>query len=274
MPYVPTRSAYLRGGGLEVALYPNAVLLRGSVAGTARAYGLLAEALTGHADMLQTGSAEAQDIERQIQRVWTIYRENPEAHRNAWPLSSRLNDIAVEIARRSLPFDEWQVVYRQALQLSRTLNGEPQLVEQTLGQESATEAIAPERADRAHRRRLSTRVLLSRILDTGSHLVLKQIELARTEVKADLAAELGMAKLVASAAVGVLLGVSVLLHAAVAGLAAWLPAWLAALGLGVLFLIVSTAIGYLGWQRRVSAALPVTRKSVTEDVQWVKERIA
>jgi Putative Actinobacterial Holin-X, holin superfamily III len=218
-------------------------------------------------------SAEAQDLERQIQRVWTVYRENPEAHRNAWALSSRLSDIAAEIARRSLSFDEWQVVYRQALQLSRALNGEPQLVEQALGQESAAEAIAPQGADSAYRG-LPARALLHRILDTGSRLLLKQIELARTEVRADLAAELGMARLLAGAGVGALLGMSVLLLAAVAGLAAWLPAWLAALGLGVVILSISAAIGYVGWQRRVRAALPVTRKSVTEDVQWMKGRIA
>ena len=159
-PYVPARSVYLRGGDLEVTLYPNALLLRGSVVDAARAHGLLAEALTGHADMLQTVTAEAQDIERQIQRVWTVYRENPEAHRNAWALSARLSDIAAEIARRSLSFDEWQVVYRQALQLSRALTGEPQLVEQALGQESAAAVIAPPRADSAYW--LPTRVLLRR----------------------------------------------------------------------------------------------------------------
>jgi hypothetical protein len=272
-PYVPARSVYLRGGDLEIVLYPNALMLRGSVADTARAHGLLAEALTGHADMLQTVSAEAQDIERQIQRVWTVYRENPEAHRNAWALSSRLGDIAAEIARRSLSFDEWQIVYRQALQLSRTLNGEPQLVEQALGQESPAEASALQLADSAYRW-LPARVLLRRILDTGSRFLLKQIELARTEVRADLAAEVRMARLLAGAGVGALLAISVLLLAAVAGLAAWLPAWLAALGLGVVILSISAAIGYGGWQRRVRAVLPVTRKSVTEDVQWIKRRIA
>ena len=271
-PYVPARSVYLRGGDLEIVLYPNALMLRGSVADTARAHGLLAEALTGHADMLQTVSAEAQDIERQIQRVWTVYRENPEAHRNAWALSSRLSDIAAEIARRSLSFDEWQIVYRQALQLSRALHGDPQLVEQALGQESEAEAIVPPRVDSAYW--LPTTVLLRRILDAGSRLLRTRIELARAEVRADLDAELGMAKLLAGAGVGALLSMSVLLLAAVAGLAAWFPAWLAALGLGMVILSISVAIGYAGWQRRVRAALPVTRKSVTEDVQWIKGRIA
>ena len=83
-----------------------------------------------------------------------------------------------------------------------------------------------------------------------------------------------MAKLLAGAGVGALLSMSGLLLAAVAGLAAWLPAWLGALALGMVILIISAVIGYVGWQRRVRAALPLTRKSVTEDVQWIKERIA
>ena len=93
------------------------------------------------------------------------------------------------MAERPLPFDEWQVVYRQTLQLDRALTGRPPLVEQALGQESAAAVIAPPRADSAYW--LPTRVLLRRILDAGSRLLQTQVELARTEVRADLAAEPG-----------------------------------------------------------------------------------
>ena len=86
--YVPEQTAYYRGDHLEVALYPNALMLRGTVDETGRAHGLLVEALTGQPDMLQTTAVEAQDIERQIQRVWSVFRENPDAHRNARPLMS------------------------------------------------------------------------------------------------------------------------------------------------------------------------------------------
>ena len=108
---------------------------------TGRAHGLLVEALTGQPDMLQTTAVEAQDIERQIQRVWSVFRENPDAHRNARPLMSRLNEIATEVSRRALPFDEWQVVYRQTLQLARALGDEPQLIERTLGERQAVAVV-------------------------------------------------------------------------------------------------------------------------------------
>ena len=272
--YVPEQTAYFRGGHLEVALYPNALLLRGTVDETARAHGLLVESLTGQPDMLQTTSVEAQEIERQIQRVWTIYRENPDAHRNARPLISRLNDIATEVARLALPFEDWQVVYRQALQLARALDGEPQLIERTLGEQQAVAVPAPEPEGAQLRHHLSTRELVSRILEMGTHLVSKEVELARAEVAADLTAELGTGRMLAGAVAGLLLAVNMLLLAAVAALTLWLPGWLAAIALGVLFLAVGGLAGYVGWKRRVAAPLAVTRTSVTEDLQWLKRRIA
>jgi hypothetical protein len=121
--YVADQSAYFHSGDLEAVLYPNALLLRGPSGVAARAHALAVEALTGHADMFQTVSSEAQEIERQIQRVWSAYRRNPAAHENAIALLSRFDEIATEIARRPLAFDDWQVVYRQVLQLGRALRG-------------------------------------------------------------------------------------------------------------------------------------------------------
>jgi hypothetical protein len=269
--YVPAQTAYYRGGDLEVALYPNALMLRGTVDETGRAHGLLVEALTGQPDMLQTTSAEAQDIERQIQRVWSVFRQNPDAHRNARPLISRLNDIAAEISRRALPFDEWQVVYRQALQLARALGDEPQLIERTLGERRAASVATADDATRNSR--VPTRELVNRAIGTGARLFSQEIELARAEVQADLAAEIGTAKMLAGAAAGLVLGLSVMLLAAIAALVLWVPSWLVAIAFGALFLSVGALLGYAGWKRRIGAPLAATRASLTEDVQWLKRRI-
>jgi hypothetical protein len=101
--YVADQSAYFRSEDLEAVLYPNALLLRGPSGVAARAHALAVEALTGHPDMFQTASSEAQEIERQIQRVWSAYRLNPQAHQNAPSLLSRFEEIATEIARRPCP---------------------------------------------------------------------------------------------------------------------------------------------------------------------------
>src|SRR4030095_1859773 len=126
--YVLEKTAYFRNAALEAALYPNALLLRGSDADTARAHALTVEAVTGHPDMFQTVSAEAQDLERQIQRVWSALRRHPEAHAHARPLLSRLDDIAAQMARLPLPFAGWQVVYRRILPIARAAAGDAQLL--------------------------------------------------------------------------------------------------------------------------------------------------
>jgi hypothetical protein len=138
--HVPDRLAYFRGPRLEVALYPTGLLLRGSEQDTAWAHGLVVEALTS-APALQTFDPRAQDLERQIRRVWSVYRENPPAHEGAQALAGRVTEIASELGRLPVGYDEWQIVYRQTLQLGRALTGEPPLL-------GVTSSGPPERAER------------------------------------------------------------------------------------------------------------------------------
>ena len=123
-------------------------------------------------------------------------------------------------------------------------------------------------------RSLSTRELVSRLVKAGSLLVAKEVELARAEIKADLQAELGVLKLMVTAAVAAVLGINLLLVSAVFALTHWMPGWLAALALGGVILAVAIVLGLIGWARRVSSPLAVTRKTVKEDMQWAKERLA
>jgi hypothetical protein len=272
--YVADQSAYFRSGELEAVLYPNALLLRGPSGITAQAHALAVEALTGRPDMFQTVSAEAQEIERQIQRVWSAYRLNPEAHESAGPLLSRFDEIASEAARRPLPFDDWQVVYRQVLQLGRALGGRPQILEVTLPKEIFMASVTSHAPIDPETQSLSTRQLLTRLLETVSLLVTKEVELARAELKADLKAELDMVKLLVAAGMVAVFGVNLLLVSAVFALTAWMPGWLAALGVAALLLAIGALLALFGWTRRVSAPMAVTRKTVKEDVQWAKERLA
>ena len=122
-------------------------------------------------------------------------------------------------------------------------------------------------------RSLSMLELLRQLLQTASLLIKKEVELARAELKADLQAQLRMAKRLAIAAVLALLGVNLLLVAVVFALAHVMPGWLAALVLGVLLLVVGAAIGLKAWRGRVSAPLAVTRKHVKEDLEWAKEHL-
>jgi uncharacterized membrane protein YbhN (UPF0104 family) len=123
-------------------------------------------------------------------------------------------------------------------------------------------------------RSLSTRQLLGRIVEVGSLLVTKEVELARAEIKAEIGAELDMVKLLIAAAVAALFGINMLLIAAVFALALWLPPWLAAVGFAGLMLAAAVVVGLIGWSRRVRSPLAVTRKTVKEDLQWARERLA
>lgn len=120
---------------------------------------------------------------------------------------------------------------------------------------------------------LSTRELIGEIMGKASLLLRKEAELAKAEIKADLKSELAMVKGFAIALVCALLGVNALLVALVFGLAVWIPGWLAALITAGVMLALGAVIGYIGWTRRVMP-LTVTRKTLKEDVQWAKERLA
>ncbi len=70
-----------------------------------------------------------------------------------------------------------------------------------------------------------------------------------------------------------LYAIGVLLTAAVMGLATVMPAWLAALLLAVVMLIVAGILGFVGW-KRFKKGLPLTPKrtidSVKDDINAVK----
>ncbi|MGL3200214.1 MULTISPECIES: phage holin family protein [Curtobacterium] len=104
-------------------------------------------------------------------------------------------------------------------------------------------------------------------LVTGEFNLLKAEMLTKVKIFA-LAAGLLIAALVI-----VLYAIGVLLTAAVMGLATVMPAWLAALVIAVVMLIVAAVLGLIGW-KRFKKGLPLTPKrtidSVKNDVNAVK----
>jgi uncharacterized membrane protein YqjE len=278
--YVPERLACLRGPRLEVVLYANGLAMRGSEQDTAWAHGLLVEALTD-APAYQTFDSDAQDIERQIRSVWAVFRQNPTAHAGAAVLEARLDEIARQIRNLPVSYEEWQIVYRQALQLDRALRGERQLLAATLDGDSPATNHATEEADMTLERTggegaraLSVGALINEIMGKVTVLAKKEIELAKVEVKADMESELAMAKGLAIAALVTVLGLNGLLIALVFALAAVMPGWLAGLLVGGALIVIGGILGYVSWARRVTNPLALTRKSIREDTQWVKERLA
>jgi uncharacterized membrane protein YqjE len=273
---LPSRFAYLEGSGLILALYPSSLLIRGPEQDLARAQGLIVEDLS-ELPVWQTFDPRARDIERQIARVWQVYRERPEDHRDAAPLLSRLWEIVEEIRALPIEYDEWQVVYRKASQLRVALHGEWQLLERPTDHEEEQAMRAHEYASTprsAGARALGTRDLVEEITRKGYLLAQKELALAREELKEDIRAELAMAKLLVGAAVAGIIGVGLLLVAVALAVTPADRLWLGPLVVGAIVLIAAAGLGFYGWQRRVQNPLDLTRQSLKESWQWAKERVA
>ena len=184
--FMPDHLAYWSGPEVEIAFYPSDILIRGKNHQTAWTHGILAEALA-HEPCRQTFDPNAQDLERQIRQVWSVYDENPAAHVRSAALLSRVRDITQELSRIKIESDEWQVLYRQILQLSRALHGQPQILRAFAASTEVPmqQADTPTK-DEQHLDALSTGDLVAELTKQSAELVKKQVDLARLELRADV----------------------------------------------------------------------------------------
>lgn len=281
---------YRENDELAVTVLPNETILRGKPDLVARARALCEE-VYGPRPVLQTFGADSREIELHAKRVWSIYAAQPRAHRRAAMLETRVSELAAELARKNLPWDEWQIVYRLLLQLDRALHGDEPLLRHSQKEEEhmADEKIAlpgprnmeklPARlgADRAlpvSVEGMSNRELLGHIVDSATQLAKKEIELAKSELRADIKKELAMAKGLGVAGLCALWTVGLMLVAGALALGTVIPEWAAALVVAAVVLAVGTVAGMVGWGKRVKEPMESTRRSLKEDALWAKERLA
>jgi hypothetical protein len=126
-PLVPTRLVHLTGPGLEVGLYPSDISISGSKLHVARARAAIASRLVATAAWLTT-SAESQEIEARLERLTAadVPGGVPGAGASAAPSASRdaaseLESIDEALAVLVVPHEEWEVLYRERLQVERDL---------------------------------------------------------------------------------------------------------------------------------------------------------
>ena len=279
--FVPERLAYWNGPRLDVALHPSDLLLRGAGPITAYTHGLVVEELARSA-ALQTFDPAAQALEQQVRRVWHIYDENPAAHRSSPALQRRLSDILKALATVDVSYEEWSILYRLCAQLSRALEGRPQLLakEQDMDKENQTEkqvTTTIERPSEIERPSDPSSLPSARLVGETAReavaLVKAQVELAKTELKEDLRSEAAAAKGLSVALVAAISVVNLLLVAGAVALGQLLPLWAALLIVAGGVLLIAAIAGALGW-KHIHPPLQRTRKTLEEDVRWVKERIA
>ena len=110
---LPDRLVRLVGKDLEVLIYPSDVAISGKQQITARVQAALASRLTTAKAWL-TMSADAQKIEDSLGR---LAKDRPDGAARADALAA----IDDQLATKELPYDEWEVLYRQRLQVERDL---------------------------------------------------------------------------------------------------------------------------------------------------------
>jgi hypothetical protein len=110
---VPDRLMVLSGADLEVLVYPSDVAISGPRTVVARARAAIATELTTSPAYLTT-SVESERLEDALRAVGA---------RDAGFQRSRsdLQRIDAELARLAVPFEEWETVYRERLQIERML---------------------------------------------------------------------------------------------------------------------------------------------------------
>jgi hypothetical protein len=111
---VPDRLILLQAGDLEVLVYPSDVAISGTRVAMARSRAAIAAKLTTSPVYLTT-SAESERVEDAIKSL----ADDPAA--DAERDLDRLRDLDARIATLAVPFDDWETVYRERLQLERTM---------------------------------------------------------------------------------------------------------------------------------------------------------
>lgn len=147
----------------------------------------------------------------------------------------------------------------------------------TLSPATRAAGVRPEPApgpDPSHAQDLSTVELVKQITNEVAHLAQKQIELAKTELKADLKAEAVVVGGLGLAALGTLTTVNLLLVTGILALAKRMPGWQAGLLVTGGTLIVTGVVAWVAWSKRVRSPLARTQRTLREDAEWTKGRLA
>jgi hypothetical protein len=120
--------------------------------------------------------------------------------------------------------------------------------------------------------RPSLRELLQEIRVEGTHLLSKEVELVRMELREDLRTEAIAVGCLSAAVTGGVIGAMLLLVTLILGLAHVMPGWGAALIVSCAVLLISAVAAAVGWKYRVRAPLERTRQVLKGDLHWSKEQ--
>ncbi len=149
---VPERMIQLTGPKLDVLIYPMDILISGRPEEVTRARAAIASRLTTSAANL-TVTAEAQALEDEVTGLARGASDTSSPPRYDARAKQTLEDLDARLDRAPIPYDEWETVYRQRLQVERDLRarsmaepgsatGEPSPAPGGLGDRAEAAAVA------------------------------------------------------------------------------------------------------------------------------------
>lgn len=150
--FVPERLEHYAGPNIDLSFYTSGVVLRGKGQSSTLAHGLIVET-TAHTSGLQTFAPRAQQLEREVRRLWKMFDADAPDHSGSERLRARVDELARDLAGLDVEYEEWQVVYRQLLQVERAVRGERQLLDEAAGGNEEYAVASREDEARAARRR-------------------------------------------------------------------------------------------------------------------------
>ena len=121
---------------------------------------------------------------------------------------------------------------------------------------------------------LSTLQLVKEIALQSGLLVKKQVELAKTELRADVRTEAKVAGGLGVAAICGIIAITLLLVTAAFALALVMPAWGAGLIVTGFVAAVAAVVAGVSWKRRVRQPMEASRHELKRGLHFTKERFA
>lgn len=121
---------------------------------------------------------------------------------------------------------------------------------------------------------LSTVELVKEITHQVSDLAKKQIELAKSELRADVRTELATIGGLAGAAAAGLITLTLLFVTLIFALTRKLPGWEAGLIVSGFTLGIALIAGLVAWGHRVRSPLSRSRHALQQDITFTKQRLA
>jgi uncharacterized membrane protein YqjE len=294
-PIVAEEIKVVKAKNVEMYLYPADLLIRGKEQEVALVRAMMSRTDID-ADAYLVGSEKGQCIQDELGRLIDVVRSHEQDGEHAGRMAtSRLVAIWHELNEAKLPFDEWVLLESIARRVERRIverhtgvgklpldqeedslphvarEANNALTKQPTVQEKTTMSMNQPPPERLPLEQASTVDLVKEALDEAKELVRLEVEIAKSEVKQEVAqtkkAAIGFGIALAFALVVLsLLAVAIVL--AVGGTA------LAALAVAGVFLVLGGIAGYLGYTMIPKKPMDKTLNRVKRDVNQLKEHIA